>query len=307
LNKTYLNSFDLIVVGGITYWWIHASKEDKEALISTEKPIIASANLGLNSTPTLNTLVGVYHKSKNDYEAWRAILPMNVTVITYTDVGLLSNKQLISKIQMIKDLSLTSFSRLYAYAEREGKRYPYIIFNGTKNYYINTFTYEGIKQVKIDVAIILDLMFDLFDDSYLMDIVFSKRSEKTIINTITMTVTKTFYKTDRSINASCIVFRTSKDVYKMSEEVIIVLKNNCNYALVLPNSAPWVVTDADGRVVYSPIALQVIREVSPGGELKWVWEQRDNGGGQVPLGTYYARIFTLNGGVFVVEFKIIEV
>jgi len=132
-------------------------------------------------------------------------------------------------------------------------------------------------------------------------------SEKTIINTITMTVTKTFYKTDRSINASCIVFRTSKDVYKMSEEVIIVLKNNCNYALVLPNSAPWVVTDADGRVVYSPIALQVIREVSPGGELKWVWEQRDNGGGQVPLGTYYARIFTLNGGVFVVEFKIIEV
>ncbi|MEM2189024.1 MAG: hypothetical protein QXI11_07905 [Thermoproteota archaeon] len=132
-------------------------------------------------------------------------------------------------------------------------------------------------------------------------------SEKTVTDTITLAITKTFYKTDRSINTSCAIFKTDKDVYKKSEIITLTLKNNCNYSLMLSNSAPWLITDADNKIVYSPIALQVITNVRPGDELKWTWDQRDAEGGRVPPGKYYAKIFTLNAGVFLAEFRIIEV
>lgn len=132
-------------------------------------------------------------------------------------------------------------------------------------------------------------------------------SEKTVTDTITLTITKTFYKTGRGINISCIFFKIDKDVYKKSEIITLTLENNCDYSLILPNSAPWLITDADNKIVYSPIALQVITDVRPGDRLKWTWDQRDTEGKQVPPGKYYAKVFTLNAGMFLAEFRIIEV
>ncbi|MEM4602069.1 MAG: hypothetical protein QW808_04130 [Desulfurococcaceae archaeon] len=131
-------------------------------------------------------------------------------------------------------------------------------------------------------------------------------SEKTFTDTITLTITKTFYKTDRSINTSCIIFKTDKDVYEISEAVTLILKNNCEYSLILPNSAPWLITDADNKIVYSPIALQVITHVGPGGEIEWVWGQKDSRGEQASAGTYYAKLLTISAGILITEFKIIE-
>ncbi|MHA1334110.1 MAG: hypothetical protein ACTSPL_08600 [Candidatus Odinarchaeia archaeon] len=162
LNSTYLDSFDLIVVGGITYWWIYASSPERKALIQTKTPLLTSANLGLNSTPALNNLVGVYHAKKNDYEAWRSVLPINLTKIVYTN----RRDSLTSRVYII-DVAPTANARIFAYALRDGKQYPYIVFNGTKNYYINTYTYKGIKQVYEDVLVILDIIFDLFTEEYL--------------------------------------------------------------------------------------------------------------------------------------------
>lgn len=125
--------------------------------------------------------------------------------------------------------------------------------------------------------------------------------------TVTVTVTRTIIKPTRDINVSCVVFKTSKDFYKVSESVVLVLENGCDYSLRLPNSAPWLVVDANGKIVFSPIALQVITDVKPGEIVQWAWNQRDNEGEQVPLGTYHAKLFTLNAGILITEFKIIEV
>ena len=93
---------------------------------------------------------------------------------------------------------------------------------------------------------------------------------KMVINTITLTITKTFYKADRNVNVSCIVFKTNKDVYGISEEVVIVLENNCDYTLVLPNSAPWKLFDSNLKEVFKPIALQVISEMAR----KKIWHEK---------------------------------
>jgi len=189
LNKTYLDSFNIIIVGGVTYWWIYASDSDREALIQTETPILTSANLGLNSTPALNNLVGVYHASKNDYEAWRSIFPMNLTKIVYTNITRepLRSYSLTSKIHII-DVVPTVNAWIFAYALRDGKQFPYIVFNGTKNYHINTYTYKGIKQVYSDVLVVLDVIFNLFTEEYLAYKIGHISTLRIIANTLIMPI-----------------------------------------------------------------------------------------------------------------------
>lgn len=129
---------------------------------------------------------------------------------------------------------------------------------------------------------------------------------ETVTSTVTSTIFETVYKTVRSIDTSCLIFKTSRNVYKMSEDVVLVLRNNCDYVLILPNSAPWLITSIDDKIIYSPIALQVVTDVRPGGEIEWVWSQRDGRGEQVSAGTYYAKLFTISAGILITEFKIIE-
>ncbi|MDW8022114.1 MAG: hypothetical protein RMI78_05765 [Nitrososphaerota archaeon] len=129
--------------------------------------------------------------------------------------------------------------------------------------------------------------------------------EKTVTMTTTVTATEATYKTTRSAGATCAIFKAAKDVYGMSEEVVLVLENNCDHVLVLPNAAPWMITGVAGEVVFSPLAAQVITEIGPGDVVEWTWAQIDNDGDQVPAGTYRARLTTINAGTFVAEFKII--
>lgn len=130
--------------------------------------------------------------------------------------------------------------------------------------------------------------------------------EKIVTSIVTVTITEKINKT-KSPDTSCISFKSSKDAYMISEEVVLVFENNCDYTLVLPNPAPWLITNVDGEIIYSPIVIQVIKEVRPGELITWVWDQRDNMGGQVSTGTYYARLHILNVGMLVTEFKIVGV
>ncbi|MEM3539335.1 MAG: hypothetical protein QXM29_06185 [Nitrososphaerales archaeon] len=131
-------------------------------------------------------------------------------------------------------------------------------------------------------------------------------NEKAIINMVNLTITKTFYKTDRSINASCIVFKTDKDVYKISEPVILVLENNCDFVLLLPNSAPWKIFDSGLKEVFTPITLQVISEVRPGNIRIWLWDQKNYNGMEVSPGIYYIVLETIDIGAVKTRMQIIH-
>jgi len=96
----------------------------------------------------------------------------------------------------------------------------------------------------------------------------------------------------------CIVFSTTKDMFKVSEPVEFILVNNCKDPVVLSNSAPWRIEGWEGEVVFKPISLQVLVELKPGEEMRWIWDQRDSGGKQVPTGRYYVVIDTFNKGSY---------
>ncbi len=97
---------------------------------------------------------------------------------------------------------------------------------------------------------------------------------------------------------------TDKTVYLQGEPVQIMFQNTGNVAIELPNAAPWVVRDAGGRAVFTPVAAQVLVQVAPGATRTWTWDQRDNAGNQVPPGTYTIELQTRNAGTFTASFTI---
>jgi hypothetical protein len=103
---------------------------------------------------------------------------------------------------------------------------------------------------------------------------------------------------------SCIVFRSNKDVYERSELVVLQLVNNCVFNIVLPNSAPWLIIDSSGEIVFSPIAIQVITILKPGEVKEWAWEQKDSRGEPVPPGVYTVKLMTVNSGILSATFRI---
>ena len=116
--------------------------------------------------------------------------------------------------------------------------------------------------------------------------------------TIYVTVTHIVTLGSSTRESGCIVFSTTKDVFKVSEPVEFILINNCEDSIVLSNSAPWRIEGLEGEVVFKPISLQVLVEVKLGEEMKWIWDQRDSEGKQVPTGRYYVVIDTFNKGSF---------
>jgi len=161
LNATYLDSFDLIVVGGIIYWWQHASNNDRAALTLTGRPILSSVDIGV--FPDLSDLVGVY-TDKEPYEAWSiSVLSFEENSIQYHTDNLngLSSER---KIWLV-DVLATPNATIIASVFRKNKTYPYLIYDGVKNYYINTYTYTE-TAIAFDISIILDEIFNLYPDSY---------------------------------------------------------------------------------------------------------------------------------------------
>ena len=127
-----------------------------------------------------------------------------------------------------------------------------------------------------------------------------------ITKTTTTTTTITVHTTSQSHSSSCIVFKALKDEYKISEPVTFRLINNCDEDLILPNSAPWTIKNSRGETVFSPISLQVITKIKPGGFKEWSWNQKDNHGENVEPGTYYIEIKTINWGVFEINIRVVD-
>ena len=173
MNKTFLDSFDLVVVGGIYYWWKFSSSKDRVALFQTLTPIIASVHYGTGiNASLLNTITGVWSEKIE-------ILPRNATVVYFTN----NSQKTIKETQYFFDrraynfwlinTNVTDSAKVFAYGIREKKKFPLLIFNGTKNFLINTFTYKGSEDYydlwewpKL-LLVSLDYLFDLLPDEIL--------------------------------------------------------------------------------------------------------------------------------------------
>ena len=132
-------------------------------------------------------------------------------------------------------------------------------------------------------------------------------SYKTITRYMTETVTKaTTHTAPTSQPSSCAIFRALKDYFKLSEPVKFRLINNCDEDLILPNSAPWIIKNSRGVIIFSPISQQVITRIKPGSFREWSWNQKDDHGRNVEPGTYYIEIKTLNQGTLKLRIKIMD-
>ena len=97
---------------------------------------------------------------------------------------------------------------------------------------------------------------------------------------------------------------TDKSAYAPGETVRIAFANVGPVTITLPNTAPWTIRDAHGRIVYTPTAAMVLTPVAPGASKSWSWNQRDNSGNQVPPGTYTVELRTSDAGTFTASFTI---
>jgi len=79
---------------------------------------------------------------------------------------------------------------------------------------------------------------------------------------------------------------TQANNYRPGMSVQFRTKNIGNKEITLANSAPWQIDSYDGKVVFRPVALQVIFSLAPGEIKEWKWEQKDSSSNQVKEGTY---------------------
>ena len=132
-------------------------------------------------------------------------------------------------------------------------------------------------------------------------------SYKTVTRYITETVMKaTTYTASTSQPSSCAIFKALKDHFKLSEPVKFRLINNCDEDLILPNSAPWIIKNSRGVIIFSPISLQVITRIKPGCFREWSWNQKNDRGKNVEPGIYYIEIKTLSQGTLKLSIKIMD-
>ena len=107
-------------------------------------------------------------------------------------------------------------------------------------------------------------------------------------------------------------FKTEKEKFKEGEKVCFSLKNVSEEIIYLPSSAPWAILREekvdkryllpserkqnikDKKIVYSPIAAQVIVKLKKGQSKKWCWKQKNIDGKQVKPGKYEVRITVFN-------------
>lgn len=74
--------------------------------------------------------------------------------------------------------------------------------------------------------------------------------------------------------------------YRPGMTVKLRMKNIGLSEITPSNSAPWKIQTSDDKVVFSPVALQVIIPLAPGESKGWTWDQKDNNGNQVKEGRY---------------------
>ena len=160
---------------------------------------------------------------------------------------------------------------------------------------------KGVESVKKTIYIaVTKTTYSFLTETTTVKTALTEKITITITNTVTTTTTA--WKTNEE--SLCVVFRSNKDVYKRSEPIILQLANNCDFDIVLSNSAPWFIINSSGGIVFSPIALQVVTIIKPGDVKGWVWDQKDNEGIFVPPGTYTVKLMTVNHGTLSITFRI---
>jgi len=171
INKTFLDSFNLVVVGGIYYWWRFSSNEDRVVLCQTSTPIIASVHYGVGvNASLLNMITGVWSKKIE-------ILPRNATLVYFTNNSQITNRTYFFDRQACNfrliNTNITDSAEVFVYGIRKNKKFPLLIFNGTKNFLINTLTYKKSEDTfdlwewpKL-MLVALDYLFDLLPDNIL--------------------------------------------------------------------------------------------------------------------------------------------
>ncbi len=88
---------------------------------------------------------------------------------------------------------------------------------------------------------------------------------------------------------------------QIGDLITVTLKNPTNTTIQLPNScvfgSVFMGDMCSGSPVFSPICLQVITPIGPGGSQSTTWDQKDDNGVQVPAGAYSFSIkfFTPTG------------
>lgn len=100
-----------------------------------------------------------------------------------------------------------------------------------------------------------------------------------------------------SANVGEVILKTNKDIYELEENVEIILQNEFEGEITLRNSAPWKIYDSKGEIVFTPVALQVIVNVSSGETKTWIWNQRNNKGEICPSGSYWVELAYEREGV----------
>ena len=97
---------------------------------------------------------------------------------------------------------------------------------------------------------------------------------------------------------------TDKAVYERGEPVSFTFCNLFEEPIELPNTAPWLIRDTQGVVVFAPAAAQRIVVLQPNESFHATWDQRDYDGQLVPSGTYTLEFRTLTHGIFQKSFVI---
>jgi len=156
------------------------------------------------------------------------------------------------------------------------------------------------------MLVLIGMISGLIIGSLITSLNFRGVAETTSYKTVTRYITKTVTKAPTSQPSSCVIFRALKDYFKLNEPVRFRLINNCDEDLILPNSAPWIIKNSRGVIIFSPISLQVITRIKPGSFREWSWNQKNDRGKNVEPGIYYIEIKTLNQGTLKLSIKIMD-
>lgn len=80
---------------------------------------------------------------------------------------------------------------------------------------------------------------------------------------------------------------TDKTDFALSEEIKIRIINSGTKPLIFSDASYGLqITGLDGRILYTPIAAQVISTLEPKQEITFVWDQIKNDGDKATAGTY---------------------
>ncbi len=185
------------------------------------------------------------------------------------------------KVQYSHELEIHDGSILFLYALGTGKYLEYYAKQTVA--YINISSTFSVNTYRVYFDNELNKSIDLSGKPIFDKIVVKSRVFRPLTKDLVIRIEPSELGKD-------IIFKTDKKVYSPGEPIKIMLYNNMESSIYLPNSAPWGIKDAAGFTIYSPISLQVVTEVKPGEVKVWIWDQRDNMGNYVGPGIYYAYI-----------------